>query len=316
VPTVLETTDLGLAHHVLSTAYGKLAISGVRGPMRIRLRRDDLGLAELHRNSFAMRFTASGPPFGRFSIGRLVSGVLSHRIGRHEYRQATPGEVFVASNPDQELHATVCHSEAEFAILRPELLAQVAATAPGRTARALRFTGDRPLSPAAAAAWSSTLDFVRDNVTTVPAVQSPLLHGAAARLLAATALSAFPNNSVREPTGEERRDAHPTTLRRAVGFIDDNAHLDISAADIAAAAHVTIRTLQLAFRRHLDTTPMAYLRRVRLEHAHRELLHADPATATVGAVAARWGIMGHSRFTSQYRAAFGVTPSSTLKRSR
>jgi len=31
------------------------------------------------------------------------------------------------------------------------------------------------------------------------------------------------------------------------------------------AAHVTVRAVQLAFRRHLDTTPMAYLRRVRLE---------------------------------------------------
>jgi AraC-like DNA-binding protein len=316
VPTVLETTDLGLAHHVLSTAYGKLAISGVRGPLRVRLSRADLGLAELHHNTFTMQLTASGPPLGRFSIGRLVGGVMCHRMGRLETRQATPGEVFVASNPDQELHATLCHSEGEFAILRPELLASVAATDPGRTVRPLRFTGHRPLSPAAAAVWNSTFDFVRDNVTDVPIAHASLLHGAAARLLAATALAVFPNTSVHEPTAEERRDAHPAALRRAVSFIDDNAHVDIGAADIAAAAHVTIRTLQLAFRRHLDTTPMAYLRRVRLEHAHRDLLRAEPGTATVSAVAARWGILGHSRFTALYRAAYGVTPSSTLRRSR
>ena len=37
-------------------------------------------------------------------------------------------------------------------------------------------------------------------------------------------------------------------------FIDEHAHQDITAADIAGAARVTIRTIQLAFRRHLDTT--------------------------------------------------------------
>jgi hypothetical protein len=31
-------------------------------------------------------------------------------------------------------------------------------------------------------------------------------------------------------------------------------------ADIAAAARVTTRAVQLAFRRHLDTTPTDYLR--------------------------------------------------------
>lgn len=316
MPTVLETTDVDLAHHALTTAYGKLSLSGLRGPLRMRLSRDRLGPAEIHHTTFGMRFTATGPPFGRFGIGRLVSGVMCHRIGRQEHRTGTPGEVFLAANPDEEVHTTVGHSDAEFAVLRPDLLAQVAATGPGRPPRALRFTGRRPVSPAATAAWTRTFDFVRDNVTTVPVAHAPLLHGAAARLLAATALSAFPNNAVHEPTGEERRDAHPAALRRAIRFIDENAHLDISAAQIAAAAHVTIRTLQVAFRRHLDTTPMAYLRRVRLDHAHRDLLLADPATATVSAVAARWGIMGHSRFTSLYRAAYGVTPSSTLRRSR
>ena len=59
-------------------------------------------------------------------------------------------------------------------------------------------------------------------------------------------------------------------------FIEENAHADITVADIAAAASVTVRAIQLAFRRHLDTTPLEYLRRVRLGHAHRDLLAADP----------------------------------------
>ncbi|PWW25266.1 helix-turn-helix protein [Geodermatophilus normandii] len=71
--------------------------------------------------------------------------------------------------------------------------------------------------------------------------------------------------------------------------------------------------MQLAFRRHLDTTPTAYLRQVRLAQAHRQLREATPGDGvTVTAVAARWGFTP-SRFTAHYRAAYGVTPSSTLR---
>jgi transcriptional regulator GlxA family with amidase domain len=146
-----------------------------------------------------------------------------------------------------------------------------------------------------------------------PAAAGPLVAAGAARLLAATALSVFPNNVLTEPTIQDRNDAHPATVRRAARFIDDNAHRDISAADIAGAANVTVRALQLAFGRHLNCTPTGYLRRVRLENAHRELLAADPARQTVTAVARRWGFPSHSRFTAYYRQAYGRLPSETLQ---
>ncbi|MGY1710312.1 helix-turn-helix domain-containing protein [Geodermatophilus sp. SYSU D00758] len=66
--------------------------------------------------------------------------------------------------------------------------------------------------------------------------------------------------------------------------------------------------MQLAFRRHRNTTPTAYLRQVRLAQAHRELRDATPGDGvTVTAVAARWGFTP-SRFTERYRAAYGVLP--------
>ena len=126
-------------------------------------------------------------------------------------------------------------------------------------------------------------------------------------------LVTFPNTTSADPTIEDRHDAHPTTLRRALAFIDENAHTDVTVADIADAAHVTVRAVQLAFRRHLDTTPMEYLRRVRLEHAHNELKDADPTT-TVTSVAYRWGFPSSSRFAAHYRQLYGVSPRTTLRR--
>ena len=103
------------------------------------------------------------------------------------------------------------------------------------------------------------------------------------------------------------------TLSRARSFIEEHAGDDISAEDIAAAASVTVRSVQLAFRRYLNTTPGSYLRAVRLQHAHRELLEAigSPGT-TVGAVAAHWRFGSASRFAAYYRQAFGVLPSQTM----
>lgn len=312
MPTVLETTDLDLAHHVLCNAYGRLDLADVRGDVNVRLSRDSLGRAEIHRNAFSMRFDVKGIQLGVVGIGRIVAGAVTFRAGRQDHRHGAAGEVFLSAQPDLPYHVTLDRADLELAVLHPDLLAQVAAAAPGRSARPLKFVSFAPVSPAAAAVWNNAYDFVRDNVVNMPFDDASLMESSAARLLAAAALSVFPNNSAQEPTIEDRHDAHPATLRRAVSFIDDNAQRDISATDIATASHVTIRTLQLAFRRHLGTTPMAYLRRVRLEHAHQELLLGDPTTVTVGAVAARWGIIGHSRFTYLYRSAYGVTPSSTL----
>src|SRR5690606_32404292 len=49
--------------------------------------------------------------------------------------------------------------------------------------------------------------------------------------------------------------AAPVTVRRAVDFIDENAHRDITVDDVAQAVHMSTRGLQYAFRRALDTTP-------------------------------------------------------------
>lgn len=102
------------------------------------------------------------------------------------------------------------------------------------------------------------------------------------------------------------------TVARAVAFIEERARDDIGVADIAAAAFVTVRAVQLAFRRYLDTTPLGYLRQVRLERAHQELTEADPDRTTVTAIAADWRFTNASRFSAYYRAAYGVSPTQTL----
>jgi transcriptional regulator GlxA family with amidase domain len=112
---------------------------------------------------------------------------------------------------------------------------------------------------------------------------------------------------------KDAQSAQPRQLYRAVSFIHDNAQNDIGLADIAAAVGVTPRSVQYMFRRHLGTTPLEYLRRIRLDRAHRDLQAADPAVDTVNAIAGRWGFSHAGRFSIAYKQAFGTEPSRTLR---
>ncbi|MGH3311506.1 MAG: helix-turn-helix transcriptional regulator, partial [Streptomyces sp.] len=179
------------------------------------------------------------------------------------------------------------------------------------------FTSFTPATPALADSWNNTLAYVRDSILVRGDVAAqPLIVGQAARLLAATALNTFPNTAWSEPTPADGNDATPDTMRKAAVFIEENAHTDISVADIAAAVHVSPRALRYAFRIHYGTSPLGHLRRARLDRAHFDLLAADPAdggsAGLVATIAARWGFPNPGNFAALYQDVYGVSPHNTL----
>ena len=105
----------------------------------------------------------------------------------------------------------------------------------------------------------------------------------------------------------------PGSVRRAQEILHDRADEAFTVDDLAAATGMSARGLQSAFRQHLDMTPMEYLRGVRLERAHADLLAADPSRTTVGQIAHRWGFAHVGRFASRYHDRYGTAPSSTLR---
>ncbi|MBM2621242.1 helix-turn-helix transcriptional regulator [Actinoplanes sp. LDG1-06] len=116
------------------------------------------------------------------------------------------------------------------------------------------------------------------------------------------------------PSKPPEKTALPAVLRKATAFIEAHPESHLTVAQIAAAAGVGIRALQTSFRLHLAITPMTYLRRVRLDHVHRELLAGDPHDGvTVQGVARRWGFVNLGRFAADYRTEYGVTPRETLR---
>ena len=107
----------------------------------------------------------------------------------------------------------------------------------------------------------------------------------------------------------------PLVVRRAARFIQENAGRAITLDDIAEAAGVGARGLQYAFRRHRGDTPTQFLRRVRMDRVHHELMTADPTQGdTVAAIAGTWHFTHPGRFATSYREVYGVPPSETLRR--
>ncbi len=105
-------------------------------------------------------------------------------------------------------------------------------------------------------------------------------------------------------------------VQSATAFMDAHAAEPIGLAEVAEAAQLSPRALQAAFRRHLGTTPLGYLRTTRMARAHADLQSARPGDGeTVSTVANRWGFSQLSRFAHDYKERYGESPRETLSRS-
>jgi AraC-like DNA-binding protein len=307
--TEFTTPDPEVARDFLDRAYGgRLQLSSGAST------RWELTVSQIETGLFAMGDVRS-PAHLRFStrggdsviVSVAVGGAVEFESGKTIDR-FLPGDVYVANQPESHRACRTLDAHVRGVTLPVSLFSTVTPHRP------IRFTAVRPASAAAAQQWKRTAHFVHSLLAGPTGPADPLVIGSVARLLAATALVIFPNDLRDGPRTAEKADTAPSSLRRAIAFIESHPDADLSVVDIAAAACVSVRAVQMAFRRHLGTTPMAYLRRVRLDCAHRDLLATDPTGGeTVTAIAARWGFAHPGRFAAAYRRTYGRPPGATLR---
>jgi len=107
----------------------------------------------------------------------------------------------------------------------------------------------------------------------------------------------------------------PADLVRALEWLRGRLSEPIQLEQLAQIAGVRPRTLEAHFKLFLGTTPLGWVRGMRLTHARQRLLNADP-DATVTDIAVASGISQLGRFAAEYRKSFGELPSATLQRMR
>ncbi|WP_433292043.1 AraC family transcriptional regulator [Pseudonocardia sp. CA-142604] len=149
-----------------------------------------------------------------------------------------------------------------------------------------------------------------DGLAREPLIARPLVDALIHGLLLAT------DHGGRAALAEEPVAAAPAAIRAAVELIHALPAEPWTTAGLAGRCFVSVRSLQEGFKRHLNTSPMAYLRAVRLRHAHEELRAADPALVTVTSVATRWGFANLGKFAAAHHALYGENPRETLRRAR
>lgn len=108
------------------------------------------------------------------------------------------------------------------------------------------------------------------------------------------------------PSASPRAAHDETRLRLAREFMAANLDQDLTLADIARHACVSVSTLQRLFRVHTGMPVSQYLRQLRLEDA-RAFLERGEGTVTEAAL--RAGYNSPANFATAFKRHFGIPPS-------
>jgi AraC-like DNA-binding protein len=196
---------------------------------------------------------------------------------------------------------------------RPSLEGHLSTMLGSPLKRPLRFDLGMDLTQPAVRSWRNVVELLRSEVDTHGRIpEEPLAMTELQRLMFSQLLLAQPNN-YSAALHRERPASAPKVIRQAVELIEAHAAEPLTVEDVAEAVGLGVRSLQDGFRRYLDTTPINYLREVRLRAVRAELLASDPTRTNVTDVALRWGFLHAGRFSVQYRQRFGESPSATLR---
>jgi AraC-like DNA-binding protein/TolB-like protein/tetratricopeptide (TPR) repeat protein len=118
-----------------------------------------------------------------------------------------------------------------------------------------------------------------------------------------------------EPTEDPVQRLLPQHVKRALVYMRANLAEKITLPGLAAMCAAPERTLLKQFKRFVGISPLAYLRRLRLNLARSKLSQADCETA-ICEIAISCGFIHLGRFATEYRRAFGESPSATRQRVR
>ncbi|PQO98686.1 hypothetical protein C5614_11470 [Massilia phosphatilytica] len=112
-------------------------------------------------------------------------------------------------------------------------------------------------------------------------------------------------------TADAKKALH--VVAKAREYIEANPDRPVTVLDLCQRTFTSRRTLQYCFTQVIGMSPAAYLKIVRLNGLHRDLMNSRGAK-TIGDIAARWGFWHLSQLSVDYKRLFGELPSETVKR--
>lgn len=309
--TGIETTDADQALAFLQGLYPKINLDARPDAFSLHL----AGAGDDRLSSFQEGMSASGwlraEPQTAFMIVETYEGVFDCESLRHQIDTSRP--CVFPPNP------AIVRWYRPFSINALEVdiaaLDEFASDHFGVSGLRVRFSGNFALTRELERSWRALSAYVRNIVfATDEVLENRLIRDSSFGMVAAAALATFPNNTLDLPDANDGLSAVPAAVRRAIAFMEDRIAQPISLEDIAGASRLSPRGLQDAFIRIVGVSPTRYLRRMRLEAAHADLVNADSTAGdTVAVIARRWGFAHLARFSARYRQEYGEYPADTLR---
>ncbi len=100
---------------------------------------------------------------------------------------------------------------------------------------------------------------------------------------------------------------HNRIANKAIEYINQNINKKFLSEDIAKQLHISLSTLQHAFKKEMQISLYSYILKKRLVLARTQILSGIPATT----VSVELGFSDYSGFYKQYKKLFGVSPGDT-----
>ena len=107
---------------------------------------------------------------------------------------------------------------------------------------------------------------------------------------------------------------HSDIVKRSQAIVMASPDEPVTVLELCQKLRVSRRTLQNSFQLIADTTPVDYLRSIRLNAVRRMLLSGTPACASIREAAGYWGFYHLGHFSRDYRRLFDELPSETRAR--
>jgi len=305
---VLRARTLDEAHQLLEPRLGAIRLRSERGiAVDLRLQSARVHDVSVHVVRYGVHATVTAPRTDMLHVSLPSSGSVRLTAGRTDI-EADTSSGFVVAPSFEEGHPLRFRKGATV----HDFLLQV----PMKVIRSVTGQDDVAFTPLldrrapATRSWLRMVRVLREELDSgFSLVERPLTSSYYSQLLASSLLEAQPNSFIDSPVGR----VPPAHLKRAVEAMRDAPERPWRIAELAAHAHCSARTLQMAFRSEYGHGPLAHLRQIRLEQAHADLLRADANVATVADIADSWGFAHAGRFSAMYRQTFGEYPSDTLR---
>ena len=156
---------------------------------------------------------------------------------------------------------------------------------------------------ATAGQLAKTAPYILANPQVASALENDLIH--------AMIMCLTDDNRI-ERSGSSQR--HSVIMARLEEFLSAHKFALLYVADVCAAIGVSERTLRACCQEQIGMGLIRYLWLRRMYLARRALIAATPSTSTVTRIAADYGFWELGRFSVEYRARFGESPLTTLRR--